>query len=67
MVTSPQFDKETLSEGNHRLFIGFVLDVLLRPWEKFVMGLKYTEVSPLFSNYLSVRVVIMSLARCRKV
>ena len=36
--------KDTFSEANYRLFIGLVLDVLLRPWEKYVMGLKYTEV-----------------------
>ncbi|KAF8964638.1 COG4 transport protein-domain-containing protein [Flammula alnicola] len=35
--------KDTFSEGNYRLFIGLALDVLLRPWEKFVMSLKYTE------------------------
>ncbi|KIM48961.1 hypothetical protein M413DRAFT_59758 [Hebeloma cylindrosporum] len=35
--------KDALSEGNYRLFIGLALDVLLRPWEKFVMGVKYTE------------------------
>ncbi|KJA27272.1 hypothetical protein HYPSUDRAFT_62954 [Hypholoma sublateritium FD-334 SS-4] len=35
--------KDTFSEGNYRLFIGLALDVLLRPWEKFVMNLKYTE------------------------
>ncbi|PPQ99849.1 hypothetical protein CVT26_009346 [Gymnopilus dilepis] len=35
--------KDTFSEANYRLFIGLVLDVLLRPWEKYVMGLKYTE------------------------
>ncbi|KAF8197372.1 COG4 transport protein-domain-containing protein [Pholiota molesta] len=34
---------DTFSEGNYRLFIGLALDVLLKPWEKFVMGLKYTE------------------------
>lgn len=46
MATSPKCHKETLSEGNYRLFIGFALDVLLKPWERFVMGLKYTEVRP---------------------
>jgi len=35
--------KDAMSDGNYRLFIGLILDVLLRPWEKFVMGLKYTE------------------------
>ncbi|KAF8163025.1 COG4 transport protein-domain-containing protein [Crassisporium funariophilum] len=35
--------KDTFSEGNYRLFIGLALDVLLRPWEKFVMSVKYTE------------------------
>lgn len=38
------FVQDTFSEGNYRLFIGLALDVLLRPWEKFVMSLKYTEV-----------------------
>uniref|UniRef100_A0A8H7Y2D9 Conserved oligomeric Golgi complex subunit 4 n=1 Tax=Psilocybe cubensis TaxID=181762 RepID=A0A8H7Y2D9_PSICU len=35
--------KDTFSEANYRLFIGLVLDVLLKPWEKTVMSLKYTE------------------------
>jgi hypothetical protein len=51
MATSTKFYKETLSEGNYRLFIGFALDVLLKPWERFVMGLKYTEVRPPNSSY----------------
>lgn len=36
--------QDTFSEANYRLFIGLVLDVLLKPWEKTVMSLKYTEV-----------------------
>ena len=51
MAASPKFYKETLSEGNYRLFIGFALDVLLKPWERFVMALKFTEVRPPNSNY----------------
>ena len=54
MATSPSFRKETLSESNYRLFIGFVLDVLLRPWENLVKGLKYTEVCQPINNCLYV-------------
>ena len=36
--------KDTFTESNFRLFFGLALDVLVRPWEKFVMALKYTEV-----------------------
>ncbi|KDR81347.1 hypothetical protein GALMADRAFT_239193 [Galerina marginata CBS 339.88] len=35
--------KDTFSERNFRSFNGLALDVLLKPWEKFVMNLKYTE------------------------
>jgi len=35
--------KDTFTESNYRLFFGLALDVLLRPWEKFVMGFKFTE------------------------
>jgi hypothetical protein len=68
MTTPLTFHKETLSEGNYRLFIGFVLDVLLKPWERFVMALKYTEVRPLISNHLAVSLILTSsLAWCREV
>ena len=32
-------------ENNYRLFFGLALDVLIRPWEKLVLGQKYNEVS----------------------
>ncbi|KII88790.1 hypothetical protein PLICRDRAFT_638384 [Plicaturopsis crispa FD-325 SS-3] len=35
--------KDTFTESNYRLFFGLALEVLLRPWEKYIMGLKYTE------------------------
>jgi hypothetical protein len=38
------FLQDVLSENNYRLFTGLVLDVLLKPWEKYVMSMKYTEV-----------------------
>ena len=31
-------------ENNYRLFFGLALDVLIRPWEKLVLGQKYNEV-----------------------
>ena len=36
--------QDTFTETNFRLFFGLALDVLLRPWEKIVFGLKYSEV-----------------------
>ncbi|KAF8177334.1 hypothetical protein K438DRAFT_60449 [Mycena galopus ATCC 62051] len=35
--------KDTFTDSNYRLFFGLALDVLLRPWEKFMMGFKFTE------------------------
>ena len=66
MATSPKLHKETLSEGNYRLFIGFALDVLLKPWERFVMALKFTEVCPLISTTVSI-ILTSYLAWCREV
>jgi hypothetical protein len=37
--------QDTFTEGNYRLIFGLALDVLLRPWEKYIMGLKFSEVS----------------------
>jgi hypothetical protein len=64
-IPDQKFRKETLSEGNYRLFIGFALDVLLKPWERFVMGLKYTEVRPPISNCKVIFTFL--LAWCREV
>ena len=36
--------QDIFTESNFRLFFGLALDVLVRPWEKFVMALKYSEV-----------------------
>ncbi|THH27626.1 hypothetical protein EUX98_g6565 [Antrodiella citrinella] len=35
--------KDVFTESNYRLFFGLALDVLVRPWEAFVKGLRYTE------------------------
>jgi len=37
--------QDPFTESNYRQFFGLALDVLLRPWEKFMMGFKFTEVS----------------------
>lgn len=36
--------QDTFTESNYRLFFGLALDVILKPWEKAVLSLKYTEV-----------------------
>ncbi|OCH95231.1 COG4-domain-containing protein [Obba rivulosa] len=35
--------KDIFTESNYRLFFGLAIDVLVRPWEKFVLSLKYSE------------------------
>ncbi|KAF5386630.1 hypothetical protein D9615_001767 [Tricholomella constricta] len=35
--------KDTFTESNYRLIFGLTLDVILRPWEKFIITLKFTE------------------------
>ncbi|KAK0210472.1 COG4 transport protein-domain-containing protein [Desarmillaria ectypa] len=35
--------KDAFTDRNYRMFFGLALDILLKPWEKFLMGLKFTE------------------------
>ncbi|KAI0807010.1 COG4-domain-containing protein [Fomes fomentarius] len=35
--------KDTFTDSNFRLFFGLALDVLVRPWEKFALSLRYSE------------------------
>ncbi|KAI0933704.1 hypothetical protein AcW1_005462 [Taiwanofungus camphoratus] len=35
--------KDIFTESNYRLFFGLALDVLVRPWERHVVTLKYSE------------------------
>ncbi|PPQ65096.1 hypothetical protein CVT24_003057 [Panaeolus cyanescens] len=35
--------KDAFSEDNYRTLIGLILDLLIRPWEKLVTTMKYTE------------------------
>ncbi|KAK1229053.1 Golgi transport complex subunit 4 [Marasmius sp. AFHP31] len=35
--------KDMLSESNYRVFFGLLLDTIIRPWEKFLLGYKFTE------------------------
>lgn len=35
--------KETMADSNYRIVFDLVIDALMRPWEKFAVSLKYTE------------------------
>jgi len=35
--------KDTFTEGNYCLIFSLALDVLLRPWEKLIMGFKFSD------------------------
>jgi conserved oligomeric Golgi complex subunit 4 len=41
------FAKDSLTEPNFRLFFGLLIDVLIRPWEKFVLSMRFNEVHTL--------------------
>lgn len=53
--------KDVFSDGNYRLFFGLTLDVIIRPWEKYVVSLRFTELGAIrfdrdlraVANYLS--------------
>jgi hypothetical protein len=57
--------QETLTNNNFLIFFGLALDVVLRPWEKLLMGLKFTEVGLHSTVSIRVSVQLDSLsARC---
>ncbi|CAE7161050.1 unnamed protein product, partial [Rhizoctonia solani] len=35
--------KDTLTEENYRAFFALAVEVVVRPWEKYIMGMKFTE------------------------
>ncbi|KAI0831802.1 COG4-domain-containing protein [Trametes gibbosa] len=53
--------KDTFTESNYRLFFGLALDVLVRPWEKFVTGLKYSELGAIRFDH-DLRAVVAYLS-----
>ncbi len=56
--------QDTFTESNYRLFFGLAIDVLVRPWEKFVTALKYTEVRPSCISTRGIEKIHLVLARC---
>ncbi|KAI0668553.1 COG4-domain-containing protein [Trametes maxima] len=53
--------KDTFTESNYRLFFGLALDVLVRPWEKFVVSLKYSELGAIRFDH-DLRAVVAYLS-----
>ncbi|TEB36091.1 COG4-domain-containing protein [Coprinellus micaceus] len=53
--------KDVFSEGNYRMFFGLTLDIIIRPWEKYAVSLRFTELGAIrfdrdlraVTNYLS--------------
>ncbi|PAV23478.1 COG4-domain-containing [Pyrrhoderma noxium] len=58
--------KELLTESNYRLVFSMAIDVLVRPWEKYILTLKYSELGAIrfdqdlrsISTYLSTQVAL---------
>jgi len=42
LMSSP---KSTFTEGNYRSFFGMAIDMLVKPWEKMLGIMKFSEVS----------------------
>ena len=40
--------KSTFTDGNYRTFFGMAIDTLVKPWEKMLGVMKYTEVCPFY-------------------
>lgn len=36
--------QDSLTEENYRAFFALAVEVVVRPWEKYIMGMKFTEV-----------------------
>jgi hypothetical protein len=36
--------QDSFTENNYSIFFGLAVDMLVRPWEKFIMGMRFTEV-----------------------
>ncbi|OJT04068.1 Conserved oligomeric Golgi complex subunit 4 [Trametes pubescens] len=53
--------KDAFTESNYRLFFGLALDVLVRPWEKFVVSLKYSELGAIRFDH-DLRAVVAYLS-----
>ncbi|KAJ8454124.1 hypothetical protein ONZ51_g13208 [Trametes cubensis] len=53
--------KDTFTESNYRLFFGLALDVLVRPWEKFVVSLKFSELGAIRFDH-DLRAVVAYLS-----
>ncbi|KAL6309196.1 COG4-domain-containing protein [Sparassis latifolia] len=57
--------KDAFTERNYRLFFGLALDILVRPWERYVVGLRYSELGAIrfdhdlraITSYLSSQTV----------
>jgi hypothetical protein len=52
IVLGTLFPQDIFTEGNYRLIFGLALDVVLRPWERFIMSLKFSEVVKLLMDYI---------------
>ena len=40
-----EFPQDTFTEGNYRAFFTLTVEALVRPWEKHILGMKFSEVS----------------------
>ncbi|QRV99764.1 COG4 transport domain-containing protein [Ceratobasidium sp. AG-Ba] len=53
--------KNTLTEENYRTFFALAVEVIVRPWEKYIMGMKFTELGAIRFDR-DLRAIIAHLA-----
>ncbi|KAG8686257.1 hypothetical protein FRC09_014253 [Ceratobasidium sp. 395] len=53
--------KNTLTEENYRTFFALAVEVVVRPWEKYIMGMKFTELGAIRFDR-DLRAIIAHLA-----
>lgn len=59
--------KDTFTENNYRLLFGLALDILVRPWERFISQLRYSEVRISLRKTSNQPDQASALARCHPI
>lgn len=56
--------KSTFTEGNYRTFFGMAIEMLVKPWEKMLGIMKFSEVSFFYFSRETRFSVLFSLVPC---
>lgn len=51
-LTNAELIQDTLTDANYQMFFNMTVEVLVRPWERMVQGMRFTEACFCFDRYL---------------